>query len=138
VQKLAHNLTLVTLFALVSNVALQSIQLNLQLRELSLGSRALALVDGDNDDDERDQSSSARGCHHDNDPLIITVRLQPVHLLILQLTQIEHQVANSHLVKHAFTAMLTNCQRHSQGGQRTGERAPNSFKEKSYENKQEI
>ena len=77
-----------TLFALVSNVGLECFELNLQLGELSLSSRALALVDGDDDDNEADQSTSCtRSRYHDNRPLVLlTVRL---HLLILQLTERE-------------------------------------------------
>jgi len=91
-----------TLFAFVSNVGLECIQLNLQLGELSLGSRALALVDGNNDDDESDQSATARCRYHDNRPLVLGVRLQPVQLLILQLAELEYQVANFHLVTHTY------------------------------------
>jgi len=91
-----------TLFAFVSNVGLECIQLNLQLRELSLSSRALALVDGNNYDDDSHQSATTCSRYHHNRPLVLTVRLQPVQLLIFQLTQLEYQVANCHLAKHAY------------------------------------
>jgi len=93
----AQSLTRVTLLALVSNVAFQSVQLHLQLSELSLGPRALTLVDGNDDHDESDQCASTRSRHNDHQPRVIRVRLQPVQLLVLQLTQTEHQVANAHL-----------------------------------------
>jgi len=88
----SFDISALTLFTLVADVALERVKLQLESFELSLGARALALVD--DQDDQDDSQHRAAGHRHADDPVVAAHWLQ---LLILQLTEHVDQVADANL-----------------------------------------